>query len=76
MLILTLSVPMESPIKFDTVESAWSIVYIEGSQVIIPQKIFISLKIELFLAKSVDLGEMLHYALFHLCFHCLPKYLF
>ena len=26
-------VPMESPIKFDSVKSGWSIVYIEGSQV-------------------------------------------
>ena len=32
---LTLCVPMEFPIKFDKVKSGWSIVYIEGSQVII-----------------------------------------
>ena len=29
----TLCVPMELSIKFDTVKSGWSIVYIEGSQV-------------------------------------------
>ena len=29
---------MEFPIKFDTVKSAWPIVYIEGSQVIFSQK--------------------------------------
>ena len=32
---LTLLRPMEFPIKFDTIKSGWSIVYIEGSQVII-----------------------------------------
>ena len=32
---LTLCVPMEFPIKFNTVKSGWSIVYIEGSQMII-----------------------------------------
>ena len=31
---LTLCVPIEFPIKFDTVRSGWSIAYIEGSQVI------------------------------------------
>ena len=32
---LTLFVPMEFAIKFDTVKPGWSVVYIEGSQVII-----------------------------------------
>ena len=27
------------------------------------------------LASSADSDEMLHYASFHLCLHCLPKYL-
>ena len=67
---------MESPIKFDTVESGWSIVYIEKTQVIIPPKIFLSLKIELVMAKSADLDEMQRYGAFHLCLHCLPKYHF
>ena len=39
---------MEFPIKFDTVESEWSIIYFEGSQVIIFENIvFFSLKIDL-----------------------------
>ena len=38
----TLFVPMEFPIKFDTVMSGWSIVYIKGSQVIISKKYYIS----------------------------------
>ena len=38
----TLVVPMESSIKFDSVKSGWSIVYIEGSQVIISKKYHIS----------------------------------
>ena len=33
---------MESSIKFDTVKSGWSIVYIEGSQAIISMKKSIS----------------------------------
>ena len=31
---LNLCVPIEFPKKFDTVKSGWSIVYIDGSQVI------------------------------------------
>ena len=34
-----------------------------------------SLKILNILAISADSGEMLPYAAFHLCLHCLPKYL-
>ena len=41
--LLTLFVPMELSVKFDTVESGLSIVYIEGSQVtILKKKIYIS----------------------------------
>ena len=36
--VLTLCIPMGFPIKFDTAKSGWSIVYIEGSQVIISKK--------------------------------------
>ena len=44
---LTICVPMESPIKFETVNSGSSIACIEGSQVINSLKniIFLSLKI-------------------------------
>ena len=43
---------MEFPIKFDTVKLGWSIVYIDGSQVIISKKyiICLSLKIDFVLA--------------------------
>ena len=34
------------------------------------------LKIVFIFAYSADPEEMLHYAAFHLGFHCLPKYLF
>ena len=70
---------MEFPIEFDTVQSRWSIAYIEGSQVIIapppppPPKKILSLKIDFALANSVDPNVMPHY---HLGLHCLPKYLF
>ena len=40
--VLTLLGPMEFSIKFDTVMSGWSIVYIKGSQIIISKKYYIS----------------------------------
>ena len=65
---------MEFLIKFDTVKSGLSIVYIEGSQIIISTKIvFLSLKISFVLVNSVDPDEMMHYAAFHLGLHCLSK---
>ena len=66
---------MDSSFWFNTISLGWPIVYIEGSQVII-SKDCISLKIFFVLANSVDPGEMLHYAAFHLGLHCLPKYSF
>ena len=69
-LLLTLYVRMDSFVWFDTMNLGWSIVYIEGSQVII------SLKIAFVIGNSVDPDEMLLYATFHLGPHCLPKYLF
>ena len=65
---------MEFPIKLNTVKSGWSIVYIEGSQVIII--IIIKKSFDFVLANSADPDEMPHYAAFHLCLHCLPKYMF
>ena len=54
---------MEFPIKFDTVKSGWSIVYTEGSQIIISKIIiFLSLKIDFGLANNADPDEMMHYA--------------
>ena len=38
--------------------------------------VFLSLKIVLILANRADPDEMQHYAAFHPCLHCLPKYLF
>ena len=68
---------MEFPLQFDTVKSGWSIVYIEGSQVIISKNIlFFSLKVDFVLANSADPDEMPHYVAFHLSFHCLQKYRF
>ena len=61
---------MELSIKFDTVKSEWSIVYIEGLQVIISNIIFLSLKIDSVLENSAGPDEMPPYAAFHLCHHC------
>ena len=73
---------MDFPIKLHTISSGWSIVCIEGSQVIIPQpqKIYrISFSedlIDFVLANSADPDEMQHHAAFHMGIHCLPKYPF
>ena len=56
---------------FDTINLEWSIVYIEGSQVMHSKKI---LKIVSAIANSVDPDEMLHYAAFHLGLHCLAVF--
>ena len=58
---------MEFPIKFDSVKSGWSIIYIEGSQVIISKKYYISSKIDFVFENSADPD----YAAFHLGLHCL-----
>ena len=57
--------------------SEWSIVYIEGPQVMITKNIhFFSLKLDLVLANISGPDEMQHYADFNLGFHCLAKYPF
>ena len=66
---------MEFPIKFDSVKPRWTIIYIEGSHVIIFKNIvFLSIKMYLVLAISADPDEMQLHVAFHLCLHCLPKY--
>ena len=65
---------MEFSLKFDTVKSGWSIVYTEGSQVIISKNIiFIFLKINFVMANSADPDEMPHLGKFHLSLHFLSK---
>ena len=72
---LTLSVPMECPIKSVTDKSGWSIVYIEGSRVVFSKKYCISFSEDGFvLANHADPDEMPHYVALHLGLHCLPKY--
>ena len=44
-----------------------------GHKLKIPQKDFLSLKIDLFLAISADPNEMPNYVTFHLCLRCLQK---
>ena len=65
---------MEILIKFVMVRSGWFIAYIEGSQVIISKRYYISMKIGGVLANIADPGEMMYYAAFHLGLHCLTKY--
>ena len=59
---------MEFSIKFNTVKSGWSIVYIE-SDVIISKKIlyfFLRRSILTLIANSADPGDKLHHILTHL----------
>ena len=67
-----------SPIYIDTISMGLSILYFKGSQVefFLNYSVFLSLKVVLILANSVDPDEMQHYAAFHLGLHCLPKYPF
>ena len=66
--------PVKFSIKLHKIKSWWSIVYIEGSRVIISKEknVFFSLKMDFVLANSAVHDEMLHYAAFHLGIHCLP----
>ena len=59
---------MEIYVRFDAVKSGWSIVYFEGSKVII------SFSEDYFVfANSANPDEMLHYVEFHLGLHCLQR---
>ena len=63
---------MEFSIKFDILKSGWSIVYIEGSQVIISNRYCISFPEGRFWFSK----QCRHNVAFHLGLHCLPKYPF
>ena len=57
---------MKFPIKFYTVKSGWSIVYIEGSQVIISKKYCILLSEDLFtFTNNVNPDEMQRSIMLH-----------
>ena len=66
---------MEFPIKFYTVKSGWSIVYIilRGHR---KEIVFVSPETDFVLADSADPDEMSHYVAFHLGLQRLPKYPF
>ena len=68
---------MEFSIKFGTVKSGRSIIYIKGSHVTISiHNVFLSLQIDSVLTNSADPDEMPPYAAFHLGLPCFPKYQF
>ena len=67
----TLFGPIEFPIKFDTIKSGWSIVYIEGKRVIISKKIYY-LPICFVLANSADPDETPPHVTSHMGLHCAP----
>ena len=67
---------MNTSFWFDSINLGWSIVYIEGSKIIIPNKIVLLSPNVFDLANSVDPDEMLHFAAFHLGLRYLPKYTF
>ena len=74
MLIFNIFWTMKFPFNFETVKSRWSIIYIEGSQVIISKNMIFLM--DFVLAKSEDPDEMPHDAAFHQGLHCLQKYQF
>ena len=59
-----LMIIQDQHVEFDTVQSGWSIVYIEGVTGYNFQKIFLSLKIVFVLTNSADPDKMSHYSLF------------
>ena len=66
---------MEFSIEFDTVKLGWSIICIEGPQVIISKNmLYLSQKMNFVLGNSADPDEMPHNAAFHLGLHRLPKH--
>ena len=69
---------MEFSIKLHTIKTGCSIIYIEGSKVIISLKniVFLSLRIFFVFADSGDPDEMPHNVAFHLGLNCFSKYLF
>ena len=74
---LTLCTPMGFPIKFANIQSGGSIVYVEGSRVVISKKIvLLSLKINYVLENSADIDEMPYSLTFYRCLHCLAQYPF
>ena len=50
--------------------------YLKGSQNLLKNNVFLSLKVVLILINSADPDEMQHHAAFHLGPHCLSKYPF
>ena len=71
-------VPIDFSFWFYTILLGWSIVENEGFTGcnFKIKVVFFFQKIIFVLANSADPDEMQHYAAFHLCLHCLPKYLF
>ena len=55
--LLALLRPMDFSRKFDKVISGWSIVYFQGSKIVI-KNVFLSLKIDIVLANSADPHEL------------------
>ena len=70
--LLTHFRPMDFSIKIQTFKSGWSIINIEGSQVMKQYCIF-SLKIGFVLTNSAYPEEMPLYVVLHLGLHCLQK---
>ena len=62
---------MDYLIHIDTISMDLSILCFKG---FLNFNIFRALKIVFILANSVDPDKILHYAAYHLGFHCLPKY--
>ena len=69
---------MDASFWFNTNDLRWSIINVEGSQVLLSKQCFAFLSLYIFIvsANTVDPDEMPHYAVFHLGLHCLLKFTF
>ena len=75
--ILTLFILVDFPIHRDTIRLGLPIISLKWSLVIfLNYDVFLSLKVGLMLANSVDPDEMQHRTAFYLGLHYLPKYPF
>ena len=67
---------MDYPIHIVTISMECPFCILRGCQSkFLENDVFLSLKNVLIITNTADTDEMLHYAAFHLCLHCVSTYL-
>ena len=76
-IMIIIIILMDFPIHIDTISKGLSIGYFQGVTgiIVLNLDVFLSLKVVLISANSVDPGDMKHYDAFHLGLYCFPKYM-